>query len=255
MSNLPLHQQNPLTRFSDCATDYAKYRPSYPTAAIDHILAGLAEPQHLIAADVGAGTGISARLLGDRGLQVWAIEPNIAMAEVAMRHPYVRFRSAQAEATGLLDRTVDLVTAFQAFHWFDQPAALAEFHRILKPTGRLVLVWNRRDRRDGFTQGYSDLMQQISHHHPAESRHQANDTFFSSLHFRNQRQVTIPSQQALTLEQLWGRAQSVSYIPSTAAAQQQLHTGLLNLYNHWADNQGFVYMMYQTLLYLAEPQG
>jgi SAM-dependent methyltransferase len=255
MSDLPLYQQDPLTRFSDRATDYAKYRPSYPPAAIDQILAGLGDPQPLIAADVGAGTGISARLLGDRGLQVWAIEPNAAMGAVAAPHPQVTWRPGQAEATGLPDRAVDLVTAFQAFHWFDQPAALTEFHRILKPTGRLVLVWNSRDRSDGFTQGYSDLMQQISQQHPAESRHQASAAFFSSPYFHDQRQAAIPHQQALTLEHLIGRAQSVSYIPKTAVVQQQLRTGLQALYDRWADHQGLVHMVYQTLLYLAEPQG
>lgn len=255
MSDLPLHQQDPLTRFSDRATAYAKYRPSYPPAAIDQILAGLGAPESLTAADIGAGTGISARLLGDRGVQVWAIEPNAAMAAAATPHARVELRQGQAEATGLPDRAVDLVTTFQAFHWFEQSAALAEFHRILKPMGRLVLVWNSRDRSDGFTQGYSDLMQQISQQHPAESRHQASDVFFDSPYFHHHRQATIPSRQALTLEHLSGRAQSVSYIPKTVVAQQQLRTGLQALYDRWADDRGCVYMVYQTLLYLAEPQG
>jgi ubiquinone/menaquinone biosynthesis C-methylase UbiE len=253
MSDLPLHQQNPLTRFSDRATDYAKYRPSYPTQVIDQILAGLADRDRLIAADVGAGTGISARLLGDRGVQVWAIEPNAAMGQAAARHAQVQWITAAAEATGLPDDSVDLVTVFQAFHWFDQPAALAEFRRILKPTGRLALVWNSRDRSDGFTRGYSDLVQQISQQHPAESRHHTSDTFFNSPHFQHQRQFAVPSQQALTLEQLIGRARSISYIPKTDAVQHELIAGLQQLYDQWAD-QGLVYMVYQTLLYMAEPQ-
>jgi 2-polyprenyl-3-methyl-5-hydroxy-6-metoxy-1,4-benzoquinol methylase len=73
-----LHTLNPLDRFSDRAADYVKYRPSYPMAAIDIILEGLGQTP-LVAADIGAGTGISSRLLADRGVRVLAIDPNAAM--------------------------------------------------------------------------------------------------------------------------------------------------------------------------------
>src|SRR5438093_12045072 len=74
-----LHQLDPVGRFSDRAQDYVKYRPGYPAAAFDAIVAGLGASADLIAADVGAGTGISARLLADRGVRVIAIEPNREM--------------------------------------------------------------------------------------------------------------------------------------------------------------------------------
>lgn len=61
----PLHTRNPQGRFSDRAEDYAKYLPSYPTAAIDSILKGLAHPSQMVAADMGTGTGISSRLLAE----------------------------------------------------------------------------------------------------------------------------------------------------------------------------------------------
>lgn len=83
---------NPLSRFSDRAADYAKHRPSYPTPAIDAILEGFGEPPQLVAADIGAGTGISSRLLAERGVRVIAIEPNAAMREAASPHPLVEFR-------------------------------------------------------------------------------------------------------------------------------------------------------------------
>src|SRR4051812_31297577 len=60
-----LHEHNPIGRFSDRAADYVKFRPSYPAGAINWVLADLGPEQDLVAADVGAGTGISARLLGD----------------------------------------------------------------------------------------------------------------------------------------------------------------------------------------------
>jgi hypothetical protein len=66
MPTPPLHEFNPIGRFSDRAADYVKYRPGYPPEAIDAILDGLGPPTALIAADIGAGTGISARLLASR---------------------------------------------------------------------------------------------------------------------------------------------------------------------------------------------
>ena len=78
-----------VTRFDDRASDYVRYRPSYPVAAIDWILEGVGPPATLVAADVGAGTGISARLLGDRGVRVLAIEPGVKMRGAAAAHPRV----------------------------------------------------------------------------------------------------------------------------------------------------------------------
>jgi 2-polyprenyl-3-methyl-5-hydroxy-6-metoxy-1,4-benzoquinol methylase len=92
-----LHTLNPLARFSDRAADYVKYRPSYPAAAIDIILAGLGAAP--VVADIGAGTGISARLLADRGARVIAIEPNAAMRTAAVSHPAIESRHGTAAAS------------------------------------------------------------------------------------------------------------------------------------------------------------
>jgi ubiquinone/menaquinone biosynthesis C-methylase UbiE len=105
---------NSLERFSDRATDYAKYRPSYPATAIDRILEGLNNP--LVAADIGAGTGISSRLLAERGVRVLEIEPNADMRQAAAPHPLVKFYDSTAEKTGIADASIDLVTCFQSFH-------------------------------------------------------------------------------------------------------------------------------------------
>ncbi len=103
----PLHAMNPQDRFSDRAGDYAKYRPSYPAAAIDSILEGLDEPS--VAADIGAGTGISSRLLAERGVRVVAIEPNAEMRQAALPHPLVSFHNGTAENTNLPNASVKVV--------------------------------------------------------------------------------------------------------------------------------------------------
>ena len=92
-----LHQPDTVGRFNDRAADYVKYRPTYPVAAIDAILDGLRPPERLLAADVGAGTGISARLLGDRGVRVIAVEPGEAMRGAAAPHARVSWIAGRAE--------------------------------------------------------------------------------------------------------------------------------------------------------------
>ena len=87
-----LHQLDTVGRFDDRAADYVKYRPTYPAEAIDTILKGLGPPQRLLAVDIGAGTGISARLLADRGVHVIAVEPGEAMRGAAEPHDRVRER-------------------------------------------------------------------------------------------------------------------------------------------------------------------
>src|SRR6185436_12267524 len=47
-----------------------------------------------------------------------------------------------AEATTLAEHSVDLIVAGQAFHWFDRERTRTEFGRVLKPGGRIALIWN-----------------------------------------------------------------------------------------------------------------
>lgn len=251
MSNMPLYTLDPLNRFSDRASDYVKYRPTYPRSAIDAILAGLATP--LIAADVGAGTGISARLFGDRGVRVWAIEPNPAMSALAEPHPQVEFRQATAEQTGLPDRSIDLVTCFQAFHWFNPDPTLAEFARILKPGGRLAPVWNTRDYRDSFTNEYGELLRQASNKHPAlDSSFNRAEAMPTSEYFTNFREMQFPLEQPLDLPALIGNAKSRSYAPTDPATLNQLIRDLEDLYQRYKNDQGVVTVKYLTKVFMAE---
>lgn len=248
-----LHTMNPLTRFSDKAVDYAKYRPSYPAEAIDIILQRLDTSQVLVA-DIGAGTGIASRLLAQRGVQVIAIEPNAAMRQMAESHRLVEFHEGTAEVTHLLDNSVDLVTCFQAFHWFDPEPSLQEFHRILKPSGQLALVWNGRDLQAAFTAEYSRLVREASNYHPAESRLKSAEPLFRNPYFINNREYEFTYIQELDLSGLIGRALSTSYIPNEESAKQQLIGSLEQLYHRTCNEQGIVFMSYRTSVYLAEPK-
>lgn len=254
LEKTPLHQMNPESRFSELVADYAKYRPSYPAAAIDKILEGLENRGQLVAADIGAGTGISSRLLAQQGVRVIAIEPNTQMRQAATTHPLVEFRDGTAQQTNLPDASIDLVACFQSFHWFDPQPTLLEFRRILKPTGKIAVVWNDRNRQDDFTQGYSHLVQIASNHHPAESRMCSVDPLLASPLFPNVYSYTFSYQQALDKDGLIGRAMSVSYIPREGLAHHKLISDLQELYNSWCDEKGLVYLRYRTRVYLAQPE-
>jgi ubiquinone/menaquinone biosynthesis C-methylase UbiE len=246
-----LSDLNPTTRFSDRVADYVRYRPSYPSAAIDAILAGLGDPFALTAADVGAGTGISARLLADRGVQVTAIEPNIDMQQGAEPHSRVTWRTGTAEATGLADNCVDLVLCAQAFHWFRQPEALAEFHRILKPGGRLAVIWNKRDSRDPFTAGYRKAIVDAEGESPLEMRDHDPGVIDRDGLFAPATLTEMPNQQMVDLTGLIGRSTSASYVPKIGERFEKLRESLTRLHRQFANADGHVSLQYVTQVYLA----
>ena len=248
----PLHQMNPTGRFSDRAADYVRYRPAYPAAAFDAILGGLPDPSRLVAADVGAGTGISARLLADRGLRVMAIEPNPAMRAAAEPHPRVSWHDGSAEATGLAAVSVDLVLSAQAFHWFRQREAVREFHRILRPGGRLALMWNNRDGRDPLTRGYIEAIRAVNGEDPIERRKFDPGVIHRDDWFAPATLATFENQQLLTREGLIGRATSASYVPREGRRFEALSEKLAALFERHRDPAGHVTMKYVTKVYRAK---
>ncbi|WP_348982755.1 class I SAM-dependent methyltransferase [Brasilonema octagenarum] len=249
-----MYQMNPTSLFSGRATDSALYRPSYPAEAINIILEGFDQPSQLVAADIGAGTGIASRLLGEREIKVIAIEPNPEMRLAATGHPMVEFRSGTAEVTGFPDASVDLVTCFQSFHWFNPSPTLYEFHRILKSSGRLGLVWGIWDEDDSFTKEFDRLVFQSSNNIPGlPSRESMISALLESPYFQKVRQTNVPYQQWLDLQGLIGLAQSQGFVPLSPEERQPLVAQLQKLHEQAADTSGKVCVVYRIDIYLAEP--
>ena len=140
------------TKFNGMGKIYSAYRPSYPKELIDYIFVDDCVDK-ITAADIGSGTGILTRLLLERGATVYAVEPNADMRKIAEDdlRGYKNFISinAAAEATTLGDKSVDIITVAQAFHWFDKNKFKTECGRILKPDGKIFLIWNVRDEKNG----------------------------------------------------------------------------------------------------------
>ena len=247
-----LHEMNPTGRFSNRAADYRRHRPDYPTAAIDAMLAGLGDPASIVAADVGAGTGISALQLAGRGVKVLAVEPNAEMRAAGEKHERIQWHDGAAENTGLGAGSVALVLCAQAFHWFRAPEALAEFHRILSARGRLALMWNTRDRDDPLTLGYVEAIHAVNGEHPAEIRPFDPESIAVGRRFGVPRRLEFPHSQRLDREGLIGRATSASYVPRQGESFERLVNLLAELWEHHRDAAGLVTMRYVTRLYLSE---
>jgi SAM-dependent methyltransferase len=241
---------DPTRRFSDRAHDYARFRPGYPAGAIDLVLDGLAPPARLVAADVGAGTGIFSRLVADRGVHVLAIEPNADMRAAAEPHGHVVFREGTAESTGLPPASVDLLFAAQAFHWFDVPVALREFQRVLRPGGRLAVVWNKRSREDPFTLGYRRALEAIDGEAPAERSEFDPSVVEATGRFEALRTHAVENAQPLTLDELIGRARSTSTVPKSGPRFEELLRLLRALHAQHVDARGCATMVYRTAVYL-----
>lgn len=133
--------------FGSAAAAYERGRPSYPPEAIDWLLPTGARD----VLDLGAGTGKLTTRLVERGLDVVAVDPITEMLEVLRASlPETVALLGTAEEIPLQDNSVDAVLVAQAWHWVDPERAIPEVARVLRPGGRLGLVWNTRDERLGW---------------------------------------------------------------------------------------------------------
>jgi SAM-dependent methyltransferase len=125
--------------FGQQAEAYDRFRPTYPDAVIDELLGPV--PAGLEVLDVGCGTGIASRQIAQRGAKVLGVELAPRMAEIARGHG-VEVEVAAFEGWDAAGRTFDRVTSAQAWHWLDLPLATAKAATVLRPGGRLCLIWN-----------------------------------------------------------------------------------------------------------------
>lgn len=147
--------RGPASSFAHVAGPYERSRPGYPDEAV-RWLAG-DEPKDVV--DLGAGTGKLTRSLVELGHRVTAIEPLAEMLEhIPEAAPGAAAILGNAEVIPLPDAYADVVTAAQAFHWFDHEVALPEIARVLRPGGRLALVWNSRDDGDSWMAQLSEII-------------------------------------------------------------------------------------------------
>ena len=230
-------------RFTGRAETYDRFRLRYPSDTILALLrtwTGL-QPDWLIG-DIGAGTGMFSEVFLANGNPVIAIEPNDEMRSLCKQllptWPLLEVHSAIAEATGLLDASVDMVAAGRAFHWFDIPRALTEFRRILKPHGWLVLVSLGRGKDD--TPQFRDFEHLLTHHGVDDNYARAGFRVHENLHeffAVDHHHAEIDGQQQLDWESFQGQTMSLSIVPQPGHPRAETFHHLLHDYfNTYASN-------------------
>jgi SAM-dependent methyltransferase len=241
-------------RFSGRASAYAAARPAYPEGVASVLEAECGLRSGCVACDLGSGTGIFTRLLLAAGATVYAVEPNDDMraeAEAQLASaPAFHSIAGRSEATTLPDASVDLVTAAQAFHWFDVAKTRREVARILRPNGWAALVWNDRD--TSATPFHVEFEGLLVESCPAYRRLQgksdtpaAFDAFFGPGAWTRR---TVPHTQHLDREGLVSRVFSTSYAPPHGApGHTELARDVRALFDRHAD-AGAITIVYSTVV-------
>jgi SAM-dependent methyltransferase len=140
--------------FGQHAEAYDRFRPAYPDAVIDELLGPV--PAGLDVLDVGCGTGIASRQMAQRGAKVLGVELAPRMAEIARGHG-LDVEIAAFEGWDAAGRTFDRVTSAQAWHWLDLPIATAKAAAVLRPGGRLGLIWNAGSQPDDLADALDEV--------------------------------------------------------------------------------------------------
>jgi SAM-dependent methyltransferase len=249
--------QNSTERFSSRVENYIKYRPSYPAAVLELLSARCGLGAASTVADVGSGTGILTELLLETGAAVFAIEPNRAMREAAERHlgDYGRFRSvdATAEVTTLPVASVDLVTASQAFHWFDVQKSRLELKRILRPEGWVALIWNERPiEAVPLLDEYDALLRRHCSEYDKVKQMRADETKIREFLGHRPEIGVFANRQVFDYPGLEGRLMSSSYAPEAGDPQHEpMIAGLRELFDRH-NRAGKVHFPYRTLVYFGQ---
>lgn len=251
--------KDPTRRFSSKVENYERYRPEYPAAVLESLREDCGLSPNSVVADVGSGTGILWRMFLEYGCRVFGVEPNEEMRRAGERllAGYERFESvaATAEVTTLADASVDFITAGQAFHWFDPAGARAEFKRILKPEGWVMLVWNF-PKMDGsaFRADYQGMLEVYGTDFEAvkarnRSMEQRLRTFFEPHDYETR---TFENQQTLDFDGLRGRLLSSSYVPDEGEpGHAEILKELTRIFTRHEEN-GVVHVGYDTRAYYGQ---
>jgi SAM-dependent methyltransferase len=200
--------------FASVAEAYERGRPEYRPAVVGAITAELGLAPHATVLDLAAGTGKLTRALLAEGIEVVAVEPQAPLREkLAARVGAERVREGLAEAIPLADASVDAVTVADAFHWFDQAAAIAEMRRVLRPGGGLAVLTTIPDWRGAsWADELGAVMERLRPEHPGIDGPPWQDAIGSAGGWTPAREIRVTSSQAADAQAILDYLASVSWI-------------------------------------------
>ena len=247
-----------LAAFSGKVADYAAARPDYPAPLFETLIATCGLTDKAVIADLGSGTGLLTQGFLQRGFRVFAVEPNDAMRSAGDhllgKFPEYRSIDGSAESIPLESASVDLVTAAQAFHWFDIDRARTECLRILRPTGNVALIWNDRVFEDSLHRALDEIFAEfggakraalVSH----EKGRSISEFFGSTI----PKEFSWPHEHRLGEEGLVSLVLSRSYMPAReSAAGKEIALRVSELFRKFA-NADLVSVRYRTVARVGRP--
>lgn len=202
-------------KFNGKGETYARFRPGYPREWLDYLYSDVGVSSGSVIADVGSGTGALTRQLLQRGSKVYAVEPNAEMRKICENSlagsPGFVSVIGTAENTTLAAGSVDFVTAAQAFHWFDRCAFRAECVRILKQSGRVVLVWNSREAESKIVLANGEINRKYCPDFRGFSGGTAHEEVFSDFFYRQYEEKVFANPLQYNKKGFIGRSLSASY--------------------------------------------
>lgn len=253
--SLKIHEKAAIG-FDRVGDSYERGRPEYPQEAIDFLVQALQIKSASTVIDLGAGTGKFTKLLFPSGAHVIAVEPVEGMRKKFQSlYPNTKLLSGSAENILLEDQSVDVAVAAQAFHWFNGQSALKEIHRVLKPKGKLGLIWNARDEAKDWV---AEMTRIIDPYEAGAPRYKSmiwKESFDGTNLFTKLQVQQFPYAQLGTVETIVDRVGSISFI---SALSEELNSKVLNqireLVATHPDTKDFadVLLPYRTDVYWCE---
>ena len=248
---------NTIDRFSNRVADYVKYRPGYPLEVIGLFRNDLGLQRDSVIADIGSGTGISAKLFLENGNTVYGVEPNAAMRAAAedILKGFSSFKSIDgtAESTTLANESIDFIIAAQAFHWFEGGKTRIEFKRILKPGGYVALIWNERQLdTTEFLREYEKLLLKFANDYEKVRHENIDSEKLKSFFQTDFEKATFPNVQVFDFEGIKGRLSSSSYMPAEGSEKYYpMINELKSLFDKHQES-GKIKVFYDTNIYYTQ---
>jgi len=241
-------------KFIGKAKIYQEARPGYSPALFAFLQQVFGVGKGSVVADVGSGTGILTRQLLEMGVKVFAVEPNVDMRQIAEQElagieGFVSVH-ATAEQTNLPDGSFDFIFAASAFHWFDPVAFKVECKRILKPGGKVFLIWNESQMTDEINQGRKAIFEKYSPRFIGFSGGHKDSPGVKEKFFDGQiAEMHFPNPISYDRNRFIGRALSSSYSLTESDENYEAHIAELGKLFDRFSVDGVITVPQETVLY------